>query len=66
MLPIIILYVDKQYQITYWIFHNGVKICSLVTIPQAIQLLKSLEFDLIVSDPQEIAIFKPLKTLGIA
>jgi hypothetical protein len=64
MLPVIILYIDKQYQVTYWIIQNRVKIFSQITIPQAIQLLKSLEFDLIVSDPQHIAILKPSTSLN--
>jgi hypothetical protein len=62
MLPVIILYIDRQYQVTYWIIQNEVKIFAKVTIAQAIQLLKNIEFDLIVSDPQKIAILKSSST----
>ncbi len=59
MIPVLILYLDQNYEVTYWIIRDEVKIFSQVTIPQAIQLLKNIEFDLIVSDPQKIAILKP-------
>ena len=62
MLPVLILYLDRDYQVTYWIIRDDVKIFSQVTIPQAIQLLKNFEFDLIISDPQNIAILKPSST----
>ena len=62
MLPVLILYLDQDYQVTYWIIQGDVKICSPVTIPQAIQLLNNFEFDLIVSDPQKIAILNPSST----
>ncbi len=64
MLPVLILYLDRDYQVTYWIIRDDVKISSQVTIPQAIQLLKNFEFDLIISDPQNIAILKPSSPLG--
>jgi hypothetical protein len=62
MLPVLILYLDHDYQVTYWIIQGDVKICSPVTIPQAIQLLKNFEFDLIVSDPQKKAILNSSST----
>jgi hypothetical protein len=58
MVPLLILHVDQNYQITYWIIRDEVNYFSPVTIPQAIQLLKNIEFDLIISDPQNIAILK--------
>jgi hypothetical protein len=65
MLPVLILYLDRDYQVTYWIIRDDVKIFSQVTIPQAIQLLKNFEFDLIISDPQHIAILKPSSTPSV-
>jgi hypothetical protein len=62
MLPALILYLDRDYQVTYWIIRDDVILFSQVTIPQAIQLLKNFEFDLIISDPQNIAILKPSAT----
>ncbi|OGP51048.1 MAG: hypothetical protein A2Y79_00420 [Deltaproteobacteria bacterium RBG_13_43_22] len=57
-LPVIILHIDSDYKITYWIIRDGVKVVSPVTIPQTIQLLNTFEFDLIVSEPQKMAILK--------
>jgi hypothetical protein len=56
--PKLIFHLDQDYQVTYWVIQEDVKISSQVTIPQAIQLLKNFEFDLIISDPQKIAILK--------
>jgi len=58
MIPLLILYIDQNFQITYWIIRNNVEFFSPISIPQAIQLLKNIEFDLIISDPQNIAILK--------
>ncbi|MEW6188410.1 MAG: hypothetical protein AB1585_22055 [Thermodesulfobacteriota bacterium] len=58
MLPILILYIDKEYSITYWIIGGEMKIVSPLTLSQAIQLLKNVQFDLIVSDPLHIAILR--------
>jgi hypothetical protein len=57
-----IFYLDQDYQVTYWIIREDVNISSQVTIPQAIQLLKNFKFDLIISDPQKIAILNPCPT----
>lgn len=62
MLPVLIFYLDRDFQVTYWIIRDEVKIFSQVTIPQAIQLLNNFTFDLIVSDPQNMAILKPSST----
>ncbi|MBI5604863.1 MAG: hypothetical protein HY879_16110 [Deltaproteobacteria bacterium] len=56
--PIMILHIDKDYQAFYWILRDPGKIISQITIPQAMQLLKTFEFDLIVSEPQNLAILK--------
>lgn len=56
--PIMILHIDKDYQAFYWILRDPGKIISQVTILQAIQLLKTFEFDLIISEPQNLAILK--------
>jgi hypothetical protein len=60
--PKLIFHLDQDYQVTYWIIQEDVKISSQVTMLQAIQLLKNIEFDLIISDPQKIAILKPCST----
>ena len=54
-----IFYLDQNYQVTCWIVRGEAKLTSRISIPQAIQLLKNYEIDLIISDPQKIAILKP-------
>jgi hypothetical protein len=60
-----IFYLDQDYQATYWLVQENVKISKQVTIPQAIQLLKDCEFDLIISDPQKLAILKPFSNESV-
>jgi hypothetical protein len=57
--PVTILLVDQDYQISYWILQDKTKIVSCISLTQAIELLKSKEFDLILSEPQNMAILKP-------
>lgn len=57
--PIKILHIDPDFKVTYFIKHPGGIIRSLVPLKQAIQLLKTEEFDLILSEPHNKAILKP-------
>ena len=57
--PIKILHIDPDFRITYFIKHSGSMIRSLVPLNQAIKLLKTQEFDLILSEPHNKAIMKP-------
>lgn len=57
--PVTIFYIDRDYEIFYWIFRDGARIVSKVAISQAIELLRTTEFDLIVSEPQNLAILNP-------
>ena len=56
--PVTILYIDQDYQISHWTLRGKDKTISQVPLPQAIELLKSKEFDLIFSEPQNMAILK--------
>ncbi len=56
--PIKILHIDPDFNITYFIFRSGASIQSSVPIQQAVQLLKTEEFDLILSEPHNKAIMK--------
>jgi hypothetical protein len=58
--PITILYIDRDYEIFYWIIRDGTKIISKVALSQALELLKTTKFDLVLSEPQNLAILKPL------
>ena len=57
--PIKILHIDLDFRITYFIKHSGSMIRSLVPLNEAIQLLKTQEFDLILSEPHNKAILSP-------
>ena len=53
-----ILYIDQDYQISHWTLQGKDKTVSRVPLPQAIELLKTNEFDLIFSEPQNLALLK--------
>ncbi len=57
--PIKILHIDPGFKVTYFIIDSGGTNCSLVSSEQAIQLLETEEFDLILSEPDNKAIMKP-------
>jgi CheY-like chemotaxis protein len=57
--PIKILHIDPDFKVTYFIKHPGSIIRSLIPLEQAIQLLKTEKFDLILSEPHKKAIMKP-------
>jgi hypothetical protein len=57
--PIKILHIDPDFKVTYFIKHPGSIIQSLVPLKQAIQLMKTEEFDLILSEPHNKAIWDP-------
>ena len=57
--PIKILHIDPDFKVTYFIKQPGSIIRSPVPLEKAIQLLKTEEFDLILSEPQNKAIMKP-------
>ncbi len=59
--PVKILHIDSNYQAHYFIIQAGSSIHSDVSLGTAITLLKSVEFDLILSEPQNKAILKTAK-----
>ncbi len=56
--PVTILYIDQDYQISHWTLQGKEKTINQVPLPQAIELLKTDDFDLIFSEPQNMAILK--------
>ncbi len=54
--PITILHINQKYEVSYWIIRENTKIVSSIPLCQAIDLLKTTEFDLILSEPQNLAI----------
>ncbi|MBI4763788.1 MAG: hypothetical protein HY787_04200 [Deltaproteobacteria bacterium] len=57
--PIKILHIDRDWQVAYITIQEGLFIKSTVTFDKAILLLKKENFDLILSEPQDIAILTP-------
>jgi hypothetical protein len=57
--PIKILHIDPDFRVTYFIKHPGSMIRSHVPLQEALQLLKTQEFDLILSEPHGKAILRP-------
>ena len=56
--PVKILHIDSDYQVHYIIVREGSFIHSTVSLETAIAFLKSVEFDLILSEPHNKAILK--------
>ena len=57
--PIKILHIDPDYEITYFINRPGSLIRSPLPLKEAINLLKTEQFDLILSEPHNKAIWAP-------
>ena len=53
-----ILHIDPDYQINYFIFRSRLSIRTSVPLQTAIELLKTVDFDLILSEPHDKAILK--------
>ncbi len=50
-----ILHIDEDYKITYFIFKSGASIKSTLSLEEAVSLLKTEKFDLILSEPHNKA-----------
>lgn len=57
--PLKILHIDPNYKVTYFINRLGSLIRSPVSLETAINLLKTEQFDLILSEPHNKAIWTP-------
>ena len=53
-----ILHVDPDFEVTYFIYGPGSSIRTTVPLETAIELLKKVDFDLILSEPHNKAILK--------
>jgi hypothetical protein len=58
-----ILHIDSNWQVIYILIRNGALIKTTVSMETAILLLKNQEFDLILSEPQNIAILANQKEI---
>ncbi len=59
MNPVKILHIDADYQIVYFILLEGTLIKTPIPMGRAIKMLKNESFDLILSEPQHLAILTP-------
>ena len=57
--PIKILHIGPEYEITYFVYRPGSSIQSKLTLTAAINLLKNVDFDLILSEPHNRAVLNP-------
>jgi len=55
-----ILHIDEDYKITYLIFRLGASIKSTLSLEEAVSLLKTETFDLILSEPHDKAVLNTL------
>ena len=60
-----ILHIDPDFTVTYFICHSGAFIQSRVNIKEAVNLLKTEKFDLILSEPHNRAILNHQSPEGI-
>lgn len=58
-----ILHIDTSWKILYILIRGGALVKTVVSIKTALTLLKNQKFDLILSEPQNIAILDPQATI---
>ena len=58
-----ILHIDKSWKVIYILIRGGALVKTEVPIKTAVTLLKKQKFDLILSEPQNIAILDPQATI---
>ena len=63
--PIKILHVDPDFKVTYLIYRTGSSIHSTVPVNEAIDLLKKVDFDLILDKPHNKAILKDQHSIEV-
>jgi hypothetical protein len=59
-----ILHIDPEYQATYFDYRPGASIKSTLNLQEAINLLKTVDIDLILSEPHNRAILNPSQPDG--
>ena len=57
--PIKIMHIAKDYQVVFILIKEGPLIKSTVSLEAALTMLKTNQFDLILSEPQNMAILTP-------
>jgi hypothetical protein len=62
--PIKILHIDGDYRVVYMVISDGKQVKSSLPLEIAVSMLKNEKFDLILSEPQNIAILTPQTAAG--
>jgi hypothetical protein len=57
--PVKIMHIDEEYRVVYILIREGALIQSTVSLATALTMLKNDQFDLILSEPQNMAILTP-------
>jgi hypothetical protein len=61
--PIKIMHIDGDYRVVYILIREGALIQSTVSLEAALTMLKNDKFDLILSEPQNMAILTPQRVI---
>lgn len=60
-IPVNILHIDSDYQVHHLVIKEGLFIHSTISLETAITFLKSMEFDLILSEPHNKVLLEQKK-----
>jgi hypothetical protein len=60
-----ILHIDSNWQVIYFLIREGATVKTVVSLETAIMLLKNQEFDLIISEPHNVAILDHQKKIEV-
>ena len=63
--PINILHIDSEFQVHYLVIQEGLFLHSMISLETAIAYLKSMKFDLILSEPHNKACLSKTKEICI-
>ena len=53
-----ILHIDRDWKVTYFIIRKGILMKSYISLEATLSMVKKDFFDLILSEPQKLAILK--------
>ena len=60
-IPVNILHIDSDYQVHHLVIEEGLMDHSTISLEKAIDLLKSMRFDLILSEPHNKVLLEQTK-----
>jgi hypothetical protein len=60
-IPVNILHIDSDYQVHHLVIEEGIFNHSMISLETAIAFLKSIKFDIILSEPHNKVLLEPTK-----